>query len=421
MIRLLPLLLAVFALLFRAGPGVAEDAPSAAELVATENQIEVSELRQKELDEKRDAALKEEEKLSARLVDVASQLRNEQQRLDEADDTIATLKKEKARLGLELAAMQDDLSDVLAGLQRLEQNPPPALAVRPHDVLAALRSAMLLGTMAPDLRRAAEDVHARLAALAETENSLAEEARRRQQALEALQESREEMTRLADEKRKLAKALVSDLEAERQRGEVLAKKAETLRDLLAALAAEEAKRAAEDSARQAAEQAEEKRRKELSTHPQIAFAEARGRLAYPVSGTIAKRFGEDTGLGHGLDGIVIATGAAADVASPSHGKIEFAGPFRSYGQMVIVNPGGDYLVLLAGLGEVHVMAGQSILAGEPVGRMGEKPHGLAVAKDLPLLGRPVLYVEFRKNGDPVDPTPWWSGPEPKATNQEAMR
>jgi murein hydrolase activator len=95
--------------------------------------------------------------------------------------------------------------------------------------------------------------------------------------------------------------------------------------------------------------------------------------------------------------------------------------------MVIINPGKDYLILLAGLGRVSVSPGQAVKAGEPVASMGEKPVAMALSKDLTLATTPMLYVEFRKNGEPVDPTPWWAGPAPDAkpkpatANQEAMR
>jgi murein hydrolase activator len=124
---------------------------------------------------------------------------------------------------------------------------------------------------------------------------------------------------------------------------------------------------------------------------------------------------------------VIATAPSVTITSPAAGLVEFSGPFRSYGEMVIINPGKDYLILLAGLGRVSVSPGQAVKAGEPVASMGEKPVAMALSKDLTLATTPMLYVEFRKNGEPVDPTPWWAGPAPDAkpkpatANQEAMR
>ena len=85
----------------------------------------------------------------------------------------------------------------------------------------------------------------------------------------------------------------------------------------------------------------------------------------------------------------------------------YAGPFRNYGQLLILNAGGGYHVLLAGMDRISVDLGQFVVTGEPVAEMGE-----AGARLRPLFrlvpGRPVLYVEFRKDGTPVDPSPWWA-------------
>lgn len=408
-----------------AAPAAAEEKPSPSDLLAVENALEQSELRQKDLDAQRSGALMEEEKLSAELVAVARKLRDGEQAVAAAAERIKSLEAGKARLGLDLAARQDVLSEVLAGLQRLEQNPPPALVVNPHDVLGALRSAMLFGTLAPELRQAAGELQEKLVDLVGTETRLRDEMAAQDKALASLTTARSEMTRLAEEKRALAATLNLDLEAEKNKSLALADKAKTLRELLDRIAELAAKEAEERAKREAARLAAEQRRKALAAIPRTDFADLKGQLAYPADGRIAKDFGEDTGLGQPLDGIVIATGPAATVTSPAAGLVEFAGSFRSYGEMVIVNPGRGYLILLAGLGRLNVAPGQPVKAGEPVAAMGEKPVAMALAKDLTLATTPMLYVEFRKNGEPVDPRPWWSATQPQAKpiieNQEAMR
>jgi septal ring factor EnvC (AmiA/AmiB activator) len=408
-----------------AAPASAEETPSPAGLLAVEKALEQSELRQKELDERRSGLLKEEAQLSAELVAVAQRLRDGEQEVAAAAERIKSLETAKAKLSLDLASRQDILSEVLAGLQRLEQNPPPALAVNPHDVLGALRSAMLFGTLAPELRQAAGELQEKLADLANTETRLRDEMAAQDKALASLAAARSEMTRLAEEKRALAAALNLDLEAEKKQSLALAEKAKTLRELIGRIA-EQAAKEAEKRAKLAAERlAEEQRRKALTASPRTDFADLKGQLTYPAGGKIAKGFGEDTGFGQPLDGIVIATAPSATVTSPATGLVEFAGPFRSYGEMVIINPGRGYLILLAGLGRLTIGPGEPVKAGEPVATMGEKPGAMALAKDLTLATTPMLYVEFRKNGEPVDPTTWWTAAQPQAKptieNQEAMR
>src|SRR5690606_3300011 len=112
-------------------------------------------------------------------------------------------------------------------------------------------------------------------------------------------------------------------------------------------------------------------------------------------------YGETTSNGRKSQGIVIQTRYGAQVTSPSDGWVVYAGEFRSYGQLLIINAGGGYHVLLAGLSRIDAQLGQFILAGEPVGTMQVAAGGQSDEN------APVLYVEFRKEGRPVDPSPWW--------------
>jgi len=97
------------------------------------------------------------------------------------------------------------------------------------------------------------------------------------------------------------------------------------------------------------------------------------------------------------------------VTAPADGKVEFAGPFRSYGQLLILDAGEGYLVLMAGMKEISADIGQTVRAGEPVGIMGKGPSSVTLLGDQIQEARPVLYVEFRKNGEAVDSAPWWIG------------
>ena len=103
--------------------------------------------------------------------------------------------------------------------------------------------------------------------------------------------------------------------------------------------------------------------------PEIPFAEAKGRLPLPAQGRQVLAFGEKTQYGGQSKGIVLETRQGAQVTSPCDGWIVYAGEFRSYGQLLIINAGGGYHVLLAGLSQIDVQPGQFVLAAEPVGTM----------------------------------------------------
>jgi len=186
------------------------------------------------------------------------------------------------------------------------------------------------------------------------------------------------MNKLIEKKSQLQTAFASESTRVKDRAENLAKQAGDLKELLAKLEADSRKRAAVS------------KKQEIPTG---AFMSAKGHIPYPVKGNVIKKFGELTETGITSKGIMIATRANAQVISPYDGTVLFAGPFRGYGQLIIIEHGDGYHTLLAGIGRLDTSVGQSLLAGEPVGIM--------VAET-----KPTLYIELRKNGQPINPAGW---------------
>jgi septal ring factor EnvC (AmiA/AmiB activator) len=135
----------------------------------------------------------------------------------------------------------------------------------------------------------------------------------------------------------------------------------------------------------------------------------RGHVDYPAQGELVRRFGEDDGFGSPVKGLYVATRAGAQITAPADARVEFAGPFRSYGQLLILNAGNGYRVLLAGMEEISAGTGGFVRSGEPVGTMGNGPAPGTLTGDRLQDLRPVLYIEFRKNGEAIDSAPWWIG------------
>ena len=169
------------------------------------------------------------------------------------------------------------------------------------------------------------------------------------------------------------------------------------------------------SARQAAEAAKAaaERRSSLTAlndpsrlAPAVPFVEAKGRLPYPVAGVRVREFDETDGVGSKQKGVSFSTRANAQVTAPSDGWVVYAGPFRSYGQLLILNAGSGYHILLAGMTKISVDVGQFVVAGEPVAEMGAGTGPATVLNAG--FSQPVLYVEFRKDGTSIDPGPWWA-------------
>lgn len=355
------------------------------------------------------AAIDAQDNVAEQLAATARAIQAQEKLVAESEAELKKMARDRASMLAELGEKQDALSALLAGLQRLEQNPPPALVVEPGDILSALRGAMLLGTIVPDLKSQSAALAQQLDRLNEVEAAI--RARKQDIAAETqrLEAQRDELDRLVVQKKALVNQSSAELEAERQRTARLAEKAKSLKQLLASLADERKRAEAEASARQQAEEQARKRQEELQRQPKLAFADAKGKLAFPAQGQIVRRYGEPDGLGRKTQGVMIATRPGAQVITPADGKVEFAGPFRSYGQVAIINPGGGYRILLAGMDKATVDVGEFLRAGEPVGEMGAGPASVTLFGEVVQDGRPVLYIEFRDSTEAVDSGPWWIG------------
>ena len=354
-------------------------------------------------------AIKEQGLISDRLISIAKTIQSQETAITAAEERILKLRKEEIILRADLAEKQEVLSELLAGLQRLEQNPPPALVVEPNDVLAALRGAMMFGTLVPELRIEADILAKKSSRLNRIREAVEKEKSVLSASVTNLKTAQIDLDQLIAQKKQLVFDSSGKLDSEKRRAAELAERAKTLKQLIADLAAARLRQEAIKTKEALALEAEKKRQEEFLLRPSVAFSSTQGHLDYPVQGQILRRFGQNDGLGSELRGLAVATRAQAQVISPADGKVEFAGPFRSYGQLLILDAGEGYLVLMAGMKEISADIGQSVRAGEPVGVMGKGPSSVTLLGDQIQEARPVLYVEFRKNGEAIDSAPWWIG------------
>lgn len=377
----------------------------AAELETIQRDMSLSSQRQAEIEREIAALERDRSRLTQSLLDSAARLTRVETDVSAARARLDDLAEDEEAIRLSLSERRGVIAEVLASLQRIGRRPPPALAVRPDDALAAVRSAILLGAVIPDLRVEAEALAADLAALERVKADRASELERLKDDLALQTEERARVELLIAEKRRTAETRSADLADEKKRAADLAANARSLSALLKDLGHEiDAVKRAEEQAARAQPGATGPGR----LTPAINFASTRGRLPQPVVGSIVRRFGAADTTGVKAEGVSFSAAADAQVRAPADGWVDYAGPFRSYGQLLILNVGGGYHVLLAGMARIDVEMGQFVLAGEPVGRMGDRRLASAATLDIPST-RPVLYVEFRKDGSSIDPTPWWAG------------
>ncbi|HEY8564360.1 MAG TPA: peptidoglycan DD-metalloendopeptidase family protein [Beijerinckiaceae bacterium] len=401
----------------RAAETAEEKARREGDLKAVRDAIAASEEARRRLEAEITEIRTDRAKLNAALIEAAQRTRQAENRIGGLEQRLRALTGSEAAIRRSLETRRDVIVEVLAALQRMGRRPPPAVLARPEDMLAAVRASILLGAVVPELRGEAEVLAADLAELVRLKGQVGADREALGRELAGLEQEKTRLAGLVGARQERLAAVERTQEAERDRAADLATQARTLKDLIDAMerdiaagrrASDEAKRAAESQAQAAKERfAAAAFRDPARLSPKIPFTEARGLLPLPVGGEVAKDFGVPDGYGGTTRGISIATRLRAVVASPSDGWVAFAGPFRSYGRLLIINAGGGYYLLLAGMDQINVEVGQFVLAGEPVGVMGETASaspasGVVDTKD------PVLYVEFRKDGGSIDPGPWWA-------------
>jgi len=349
-------------------------------------------------------------KLNEQLIDVAGKVRAAETGITDAEARLRPLDAREQAIRSSLDSRRTEIVEVLAALQRAGRRTPPALLVRPEDALQSLRTAMLLGSVVPDLRARATSLANDLSELIALRKTTATERDRLAADRDRLKTDQTRLAALVDERQRQQGAIEKDMEAESARAIALAKQADSLQGLIAKMeqdvkAAAKAALAASQSGRSDSALFKNPNR----TSPAIAFASAKGLFRFPVNGAKIRDFGGSDGAGGIEKGISLASRPGAQVTTPCDGWVVYAGPFRSYGQLLILNAGGGYHVLIAGMERISVNIGQFVLTGEPVATMGSTSQVASILATN--ASQPVLYVEFRKDGTPIDPGPWWTASE----------
>jgi septal ring factor EnvC (AmiA/AmiB activator) len=356
-------------------------------------------------------------KLNQQLIDIAAQVRSVETRIGDAEARLRPLDSREQQIRGSLDSRRSEIVEVLAALQRAGRRTPPALLVRPEDALQSLRTAMLLGSVVPELRARAVKLADDLGELVTLRKNIASERDQLAVDRDKLKNDQTRLAALVDERQRQQSSAEKDMEAEGARAISLSKQVDSLQGLIAKMEQDlkSAAKAAATATLQGTPTAPNGKpipgalKDPARMSPAIAFASAKGLFALPVNGAKIREFGGSDGAGGVEKGISLATRAGAQVTTPCDGWVVYAGPFRSYGQLLILNAGGGYHVLIAGMERISVNIGQFVLTGEPVATMGTKSQVASILAAN--ASQPVLYVEFRKDGTPIDPGPWWAANE----------
>ena len=383
---------------------------------AREQQKKAAELQEK-LKADMAAMGQDRSKLNQQLIDIAGQVRGVETRIAEAEARLRPLDGREQEIRGSLDSRRSEIVEVLAALQRAGRRTPPALLVRPEDALQSLRTAMLLGAVVPELRGRAERLTADLTELVTLRKTIADERDALSRDRDKLKDDQVRLAALVEERQRQQSAIEKGMEAEGARAIALSRQVDSLQGLIAKM--EQDLKSAAKAAATASLQGTPATingkpnlgalKDPARLSPAIAFASAKGLFAYPVNGTKIRDFGVSDEAGGVQKGISLAARTGAQVTTPCDGWVVYAGPFRSYGQLLILNAGGGYHVLIAGMERISVNIGQFVLTGEPVATMGSTSQVASILATS--ASQPVLYVEFRKDGTPIDPGPWWAANE----------
>ena len=396
----------------------------------TEQKLQSSRAKEQGISQDLAALAEERAKLNSELIEAGKNVQESEAKLSETEAKLAELTEQVNVIQSSITERKEAIVKMLSAMQRIGRTPPPALVTRRDDALAVVRSAMLLANVFPELKYQADNLSRELEGLVTLENGIRDQRDAQKRETDRLGSEQAALDRLLEEKRRATAQGEAELADIRRAAAEQAQAVTDLNELVAHLdeqiarveiaqydaevAAERALRAREQSQALATPDNENVVEiKPASTRvafaspdrlkPALPFETAKGTLRLPAQGKRVRRFGDADAAGSTLKGISLQTRGEARITAPADGWVVYAGEFRSYGQLLIINAGGGYHILLAGMSRIDVSLGQFVLAGEPIAVMGS-----SATPSQDDSSRPVLYVEFRKDGRPIDPDPWWA-------------
>jgi septal ring factor EnvC (AmiA/AmiB activator) len=418
-----------FFAVFIVAPAFSAEAPDPAQLKALERDLHDTAAERDKARTESAGIARDIDSIRTDLIATARDIQDQEHSLTIMENRVRDLEGQAASTSATLLRRDAQMTNVLLALERLALRPSDALSLSPLSPADAVRSAILLRAALPHIKQSEISLQRELAGLYKIRTEITRQTETAAAAAAALVGKRARLESLEQEKAARRVTLASRGEELDVRVTKMAREAQDLRDLFAKLAeekatrekdaAESAKAAAEAARAKAAEAAKAKPAEPaVASKPQSpvqspapgehdvavtrSFAKARGTMPFPVSGTLSGKYGEAAGSaedpGLRAKGITITTRGGAQVVAPFDGIVAFAGPFRGYGQLLIIEHSEGYHTLLAGMGRIEAVVGSRILAGEPVGTMETNSNDKA--------GGPSLYVELRRDGQPINPLPW---------------
>lgn len=336
------------------------------------------------------AARSEADRLKKRSAALAARIQSAEADINAGEARVALVGRRLATQEARLAEQQQPLLELTAALQQLSRQPPVSVLAQPGSLTDMVHARAVIDAAMPVIARRTAGVRRELVGLRATRQQQAVALKALSSSKAQLAQRRDALTRLENEGRMRSRELMSSAQLEADRALGLGEKARDIVDLMDTLEADSAMRG--ELAQLAGPMP--RPRDPTSAAMQVAApapAEdelARGAYRLPVVGRIVAGLGEVSDSGVRSRGLTIAARPGGQVISPAPGHVSFAGDYRGYGKIVIIDHGGGWTSLLTGLIGLSVGVGDTLDAGTPIGRAGSADSRIT--------------VELRRGGRPVD-------------------
>ncbi len=378
-----------------------------AKLKSLQREIDAEKQRASSLDKAAAEAAAETEELSRKAVAAAARTQELEQEAARLETELADLSKQEQAGVRTLTLRRRQSTEVATAMQSLARRPPEALIAMPGRPIDSLRSALLLRSAIPAIQTEAARLKDELERLKQVRADAEQHRLALATANASLLEERATIEGLLARKRDLYRQATENSRASTQKVAALLGRAADMRDLITRLRNEREKQRQAEIAAAAAVVPPQPPTGAVPAGPPGLPRNSKpagirdvpqqpGLLVLPARGETLRQYGEADSFGAASKGLVIATRVGAQIVAPFDGQIAFAGQFRGFGLILIIEHSGGYHSLLAGLGRVEAGIGQWVLAGEPVAFMGDGKAGKP----------PELYMEWRRDGEPLNPLPW---------------
>ncbi len=342
------------------------------------------------LDTKANVEKSEAEAAKSRAAAVAARIQAAEADISAAEARVTLIERMRAELRGKLAAEQEPAMRLMAALQTLSRRPPALALVQPGSVDDLVHTRAILAGLMPQLRQKTVAIRAQI----EQSKALRADADRAVAALDAskqrLNEKRNELLALSAERRLAYDKLRGSALVEQDRAIALGEKARDIVELMDDLAEDGSIR--DRLAALPGPELRPDRPGDAAREPGDDSAAAQDTLPYrlPVVGSVVTGLGEVSDAGVRSRGLTLAVRPLAQLVAPAPGRIVFAGPYRGYGNIIIIDHGQGWTSLVTSIESLDVAVGDNLVQGSPIGRAGAE--------------NPTVTVELRRGKDPVDIT-----------------